>query len=216
MIFIPIGFQCSSATFKNEIEKTHTLPFDWIHTNPKSVFELLVLLLEKNMNIKELVTEHFFYCKKKINVNELGLEHLYTCDDGFAHYNTKYDFVFPHDDNNDETVDKYIRRFERLKNLILNTNEELCFIYTSPSSNESGNFTIDGRVILSEVYTYLSKIYKFIGHYRKNYKMILFDAMQEEQIELLDENIILCKLNKCNIWVDLLPEMRSYLHLCKA
>ena len=62
MIFIPIGVQCSSAVFKNEIEKTHTLPFDWMFTNPSFIFEMLVLLLEKNMNIEELVKNHFLYC----------------------------------------------------------------------------------------------------------------------------------------------------------
>ena len=44
----------------------------------------------------------------------------------------------------------------------------------------------------------------------KNYKIILFDAIQEEQICLLDENITLFKLNKCNHWNDLLPQMRKH------
>lgn len=211
MIIISIGVQCSSATYKNEIDKKHTLPFDWIFTNPKSTFELLVLLLENNMNIEELVKNHFFYCEKKANMYDF--EHYYTCDSGNAHYNTKYNILFPHDENNDETIQKYIRRFERLKDIILNSNEELCFLYTSPSSNEYGNFTIDGNIIINNVYIYLSKIYNLIGKYRNNYKMILFDAIQEEQIELLDENIVLCKLNKCNNWLDLLPEMRNFTNL---
>lgn len=65
MIIIPIGLQCSSATFKNEIKKSYTFPFDWMFATPSFVFEILVLLLEKNMNIEELVKNHFFYCEKR-------------------------------------------------------------------------------------------------------------------------------------------------------
>ena len=67
MIIIPIGSQCSSATFKNSIEKTctYSLPFDWMFSSPSFVFEMLVLLLEKNMNTEVLVKDHFFYCEKR-------------------------------------------------------------------------------------------------------------------------------------------------------
>jgi hypothetical protein len=208
MIIIPIGVQCLNAVFKNNIQKTATLPFDWIFSNPKFVFEILVLLLEKNINIEELVKKHFFYCEKKVKIN--GLEHYYTCDDGTVGYNTKYDVIFPHDDDSIETINKYIRRFERLKDIILHSTEKLCFIYSSTSSLDSGNFTIDENIIIKDVYIYLSKIYKLIGKFRNNYKILLFDAIQEEKIELLDENIILCKLNKCDDWKELLFQMKKY------
>ena len=167
--------------------------------------------LKKNINIEELVKNHFFYCDKRANLN--GLEHYYTCDNGFALFNTKYNVIFPHDDNNIETINKYIRRFERLKDIILNSTEYLYLIYTSPSSLESGNFTIDGNIVINDVYVYLTKIYKLIGNFRNKYKLILFDAIQEEQIQLLDENIILYKLNKCNFWEELLPQMREHINL---
>ena len=57
------------------------------------------------------------------------------------------------------------------------------------------------------MYVYLSKIYKLISKFRNNYKIILFDTIQEEQISLLDENITLIKLNKCNQWSELVPQM---------
>ena len=57
------------------------------------------------------------------------------------------------------------------------------------------------------MYVYLSKIYKLISKFRKNYKIILFDTIQEEQNSLLDENITLIKLNKCNCWRELLHQM---------
>jgi hypothetical protein len=157
-MIIPIGIQCTNATFKQSFEKTHTLPFDWMFATPSFVFEMLELLLEKNINIDVLVKNHFFYCEKRANLN--GTEHYYTCDNGFALFNTKYNVIFPHDENNNDSINKYIRRFERL-----------------------------------------------ISKFRNNYKMILFDAIQEEEISLLDENIRLIKLNKCNSWIDLVPQM---------
>jgi hypothetical protein len=207
-MIIPIGLQCTTGAFKKEFEKEHTLPFDWMFATPSFVFEMLELLLEKNININDLVKNHFFYCEKKANVN--SFEHYYTCDNGFALFNTKYNVIFPHDENNIDTINKYIRRFERLKDIILNSTECLCFIYISQSSLESGNFTIDGNIVINDVYGYLSKIYKLISKFRNNYKIILFDTILEEQISLLDENINLIKLNKCNSWGELLPQIREH------
>ena len=172
---------------------------------------MLVLLIEQNMNIEELVINHFFYCEKTANVNRP--EHYYTCHNGDALYNTKYNVLFPHDKHNIETIHKYIRRFERLKDIIVNSKEELCFIYISQSSLEDGNFTIDDNIIIKDVYFYLTAIYKLIGNYRDNYKMIVLDAIQEEPIELLDANITVYKLKKCNHWNNLLPQVREYTEL---
>jgi len=115
MIIIPIGVQCSTAFFKNEICKTSTLPFDWMFATPSFVFEMLVLLLEKNINIEVLVKNHFFICEKKAKYDLL--ENYYTCENGSACYNSKYNVIFPHDDNSVETINKYIRRFIKRYNI---------------------------------------------------------------------------------------------------
>jgi hypothetical protein len=60
------------------------------------------------------------------------------------------------------------------------------------------------KVVINDMYVYLSKIYKLISKFRNNYNIILFDTIQEVQIYLLDENI---KLNKCNYWIELVPQM---------
>jgi hypothetical protein len=213
-MIIPIGIQCTNAVFKNSFEKTCTLPFDWMFATPSFVFEMFELLLEKNINIEDLVKNHFFYCEKRANLN--GLEHYYTCNKGFALFNTKYNVIFPHDENNIDSINKYIRRFERLKDIILNSTECLYFIYTSQSSLESGNFTIDGNIVINDVYVYLSKIYKLISKFRNNYKVILFDTIQKEEISLLDENITLIKLNKCNSWGELVPQMIEHNFFTKS
>jgi hypothetical protein len=182
-----------------------------LFASPSFVFKILELLLEQNINIEDLVKNHFFYCEKRANMNEP--EHYYTCDNGFALYNTKYNVIFPHDQNNIDTINKYIRRLERLKDIILNSTECLYFIYASQSSLENGNFTIDGNTVINDVYVYLSKIYKLISKFRNNYKMILFDAIQEESIDLLDENINLIKLNKCTHWYMVLTQMREHTNI---
>ena len=180
MVIISIGIQCTNSIFKQRNNKSsQRFPFDWMLSTPKFVFEMFELLLEKNMNIDELVTKHFFICEKRAIIN--GPEHFFICDmcdKRGSLCNTKYNVIFPHDDFLDETVNKYIRRFERLKELILNTNtqEELCFIYSSQSSYENGNFTINGKDVIYDVYFYLSKIYTLIGNYNSNYKIVVFDA----------------------------------------
>lgn len=208
-MIIPIGIQCTSAMIKGEIEKTHTLPFDWMFSTPSFVFEMLQLLLEKNCSVEELVKQHFFNCDKRANLKRK--EHYYTCDDGFALVNTKYNVIFPHDANNMDTIQKYIRRFERLKEIVLHSTECIYFIYASQSSLDHGNFTIDGIPVIKDVYVHLSNLYTFIGKYRNNYKMIVFDSIQEET--RLHENITLIKLNKCDTMLDLLPQMREHKHV---
>lgn len=147
------------------------------------------------------IEEHFFYCKN--NAKFITYESYTICDNGSACYNSKYNIIFPHDTNNAETITKYIRRIKRLKDLILNSSEELRFIYISQSSLESGNFTINNSIVVKDVYVYLSKIY------RHNYKFIIFDSIDNEDIQLLDKNIHLYKLNKCNCWTELLHQLRE-------
>ena len=206
-MIISIGLQCTNATLKNEIKKTPTLPFDWMFATPLFVFEILELLLEKNINIEDLVKNYFLKIEKKVNLKKQ--EHFYTDDNGILLYNTKYNVIFPHDEYNEDTINKYIRRFERLKDLILNSTECLYFIYTSQSSLDKGNYTINGTNIIKDVYINISNIYNLIGKFRNNYYVIIFDTIQEEQIELLDNNIILYKLNKCDSWNDLLSQMKE-------
>lgn len=215
MILIPIGIQCTAATFKKNINKTSaTLPFDWMLSTPKFVFEILVLLLEKNIDIIELVKTHFLFCHDIKKANLVGnIEHYHVSENGHALYNKNGNAIFPHDEMSFDTLFKYVRRFERLKDLILNSQEELCFIYTSQSSLTNGNFTINGKNVIKDVYHYLSMIYNLIGKYRTNYKMVVFDCIKIENRSLLNKNIILCELNQCNSWPEILSQMNNYVHL---
>ena len=208
VVIIPIGLQSATATFKNEIQRTPTLPFDWMFATPTFVYEIFELLLVQNMDIPELVTEHFFCCDKRASL--CMNEHYYTQSDGFALHNTKYNVIFPHDKNDTETIEKYIRRFERLKSLILHSTDCLAFVYSSQSSLQLGNFTIDGKNVVKDVYENLSRLYSLIGRFRDNYKMVVFDSLHEQAVDLLDENITLVKLNYCKNWSQLVSQMRAH------
>lgn len=205
-MIIPIGVQCLNATLKKEINKdTKTLPFDWMLSHPKFVYEILKLLLENKMNVEEIVNDHFFCCDKRANFKII--EYYYIDNNGFALYNSKYDVIFPHDVNNNETRMKYIRRLERLKDLILHSNEELVFIYSSQSSLKSGNFMIQGREIIKNVYLYLTKIYELINIYNTNNKIIIFDSILNEDKRELNENILLYEMHPCYSWCHLLNQV---------
>lgn len=205
MFIIPIGLQCSSATFKKSLESTATLPFDWMFANIQFVYKILELLLVENMDIDVLVTEHFFCCDKRASVDHQ--EHYYTCENGGGLYNTKYGVIFPHDKNDKETIDKYIRRLERLKDIILNSTDTLVFVYSSQSSLESGHFTIDGNNVVKDVYVTASKIYRLIGSFRDNYRMVIFDSIQEEPESDIGKGIILVKMDKCSNWLELTSQI---------
>jgi hypothetical protein len=66
MHIIAIGLQCNTTSFKARHGLlTKSYPFDWMYATSKFVYEMLHLLLEKNMNIEELVKKHFLLCDKK-------------------------------------------------------------------------------------------------------------------------------------------------------
>ena len=216
MIVVPIGLQCGTALFKkhyyNKIEEhsstcKSTLPFDWMFATPKFVYEMLDMLLNKEIEIKYLVENYFFYCEKKARI--ISFEHYITDNNGTALYNEKYNVIFPHEYTGsfEENVNKYTRRFQRLKDLILNTKEKLCFIYISQSSQEYGNFTIDGKQVVCDVYYHLSKIYDLIGKFNKNYEIKVFDSLQNENKDLLDKNIFLYNISSWNTFDDLIRQV---------
>jgi len=183
-------------------------PFDWILSSPKFVYEMLELLLDKNMDVAELVKNHFLAIDKKATVTTI--EHYISCATGFALYNSKYNAIFPHDKHSEETIAKYIRRFERLKNCILNDKEKLCLIYVSESSSQNGNFTIDGKNIITDVYFYLNKIHAIVSKYRKqNFKIVIFDAIAIDDETTLIKDIILYKLKSQTHWMSLVPDIQE-------
>lgn len=206
MIFISIGLQCTNATiFRDNNIRSEAFPFDWMFAHPRFVYEMLNLLLIENIPIEELVVKHFFLCDKRCSL--VSQEHFITNAHGPCLYNSLYDVIFPHDVYSSETIDKYIRRFYRLKETIINSTEKINFIYSSQSSYIDGNYTIDGREVINNVYYYINEIYNIISSIRSNFNVIIFDAINREDTNILHAKIQLIRINSCNCWADLVPQI---------
>jgi hypothetical protein len=187
-IIIPLGVQCSNATFKKKINKsTHTYPFDYMFTTPQSILKIFTFLLDENMDVEYFVRNVFFDINCLLNLK--SPEHYVKDVNGFALFNENLNIILPHDINDENSINKYIRRFNRLIDTIKNNDEKIYFIYTSQSSKTNGNLTLDGIELIINVYEYLNQINKIISKYNKNYEFFIFDSILEEDKQILDSNI---------------------------
>lgn len=140
-IYIPIGFQCTSAQILKKLNKRICgFPFDWIISNPEAIFKILNMLLQKNCDISSLVKTHFFKINNMLRfiIQEEFIDDIH----GNILYNSDYNLIYPHFKNNIETVNKLIDRFGSLRDYILNYNEKLVFLYINRLVNNS-NETVD-------------------------------------------------------------------------
>lgn len=192
MRIIPIGIQCGNTIYLKSInQRKYAYPFDHIICTPKFIFDMLELLLDRNIDIEDLVKNHFFRYDKRVLCN--SIEHYYTNEESGYVYNTKYTAIFPHDLGLfQDSVTKYIRRFERLKFHILDTTEEICLFYISQSSLSGGNFTIDGVCHIVDPFVWLNRIHELVNKYRLC-KMLVIDTIQCDK-NILNENITLIQL----------------------
>lgn len=197
-LYIPIGLQCITPKAIKDLRlRTNSYPFDWIISNPYFVYKMLYLLLEDNMDINEIVREHFLRNDHKCGHNRI--EHYFIIKNGNGdkkHFlNELYNVVFAHEEYNEETINKYIRRFERLKENILNNSLNIQFIYVSQLSLRTGNFTINGKPVIENVYENMNNIIELVKKYNKNSNIILFDTIQNEDINILNKEITLYKIS---------------------
>jgi hypothetical protein len=189
--FISIGFQCTVPIVLNSIgKKQETLPFDWMLNTPEFVYKMLEMLLSEKP-ITELVNDEFFLCNERVSMKrnsngDLLLEQFSDNIHGKDLFNRKYGVVFPHDKFDSSNIEKYERRFERLKSIILNKDFNLTFVYISPSSINEGNFIINDKSMILEVNYYLNQIVNLLSIYRKDFRFIMLDSFPKSEIELSD------------------------------
>lgn len=88
--------------------------------------------------------------------------------------NSKYNVCFPHDNITDR--DKYIRRIQRLKDILLDNDNFIYFMYISVSSLDIGNYTINGIEPIQNLYEYIKLINNILKNIRSTYKIIIFDT----------------------------------------
>jgi flagellar assembly factor FliW len=212
-IYIPIGFQCTVPTVLAKAGlKGETLPFDWLLNTPEFVYTIISKLVSSDVNIDKLVREEFFKCDSKTILkrhanNQVNVEHFEEVQDGELLYNTLYGVIFPHDHLDEQNVQKYIRRFERLRNLIFDQSKEICFLYISQSSNTDGNFTINNEFRIRDTYRYLTNLYDLILSIRDNFSMIVMDSIQSEDSVLLDKTKIkYITINPKPVWLEIVDQ----------
>ena len=203
--YVSLGAQCATPLFFKKIGvKNQSLPFDWMFSTPEFIYTILKFLFVDNMDIHDIVTKHFFVCDKRATLH--GLEKHITDTSGPILVNTKYDVCFPHDMPHE--TEKYIRRIARLKELILDKQNYIYFMYISVSSTDSGNYTLDGKEPIKDLYPYLHKISQIIGSVRDNYKIVVFDTNIPNDVIITDEHIVTNKLQPKNEWGYLLNEVQ--------
>jgi len=170
-MFISIGSQCiSNVFFDNLIVKNETMPFDWMFSTPQFVYTILNLLLVEKKDIDYIVDNHFFVCDKK-GVMQNAENHN---TNGEVLVNSKYNVCFPHDTVTDR--DKYCKRMESFKTILLNKDLFLNFVYISPPSSTGGNYMLDGIEPIQNLYENIEKINTVLKTTRTNFKIFIIDS----------------------------------------
>jgi len=204
-IYISIGTQCSTSTlFKRLGVKKESLPFDWMFSTPEFVYTIIKLLLIDKLEIEDIIDNHFFLCDKKAYLQSKG--NCILSDKGSVLVNSKYNVCFPHDKLTDR--EKYIRRMYRLKELLLNTDNFIYFVYVSVSSPSIGNYTINGLKPIQDLYNYTEKLNDIIKTVRDNYKIIIFNTDDSSDINNSDKtHMSYYYIKKKNNWKNMIPEL---------
>lgn len=223
MRYISFGCQCSTAKlYELQNIKGESMPFDWIISSPKVIYEILYVLLIEKMDIIYFVTRYFFtnlLKYKMININEKYIaEHFIADPDGTIgvnecyFLNKQFNLLMPHDRYNIIDTVKYIRRFTRLVDILLDPTEEITCIYTSESSPNKGNYTVDNNKVIKDVYHYMNLIYDLLlfNRQKHNTHLIIFDSLLEEDEQTLNPNISLIYVAQQQNWVYMISEIAHY------
>uniref|UniRef100_A0A6C0F8T6 Uncharacterized protein n=1 Tax=viral metagenome TaxID=1070528 RepID=A0A6C0F8T6_9ZZZZ len=185
-INISVGFQCTTAEIlKKKNQRTSSFPFDWILSNPKGIFNLLTKLMTID-DIKNFVINEFLYCKSYLKF--IKPEEFITVNISNIFYNEKYNFIFPHESViNDDIINKYVRRFTRLKDIIENDEQNIHIYFVNRLNNM--NFKIDNKNILCNIEDDLNNLYNFFYKYKKD--KLLFTIITTNNIDItkIDKNI---------------------------
>lgn len=218
--YISIGSCCASATLlKMRGLRNNSLPFDWILSHPEFVYNIIKYLLSEN-SLDKIVDEFLetknisLNCKPtygdKINYDggTQLFEKYVTTDENLGGnvgiYNSKWKISFPHDVSKDNiTIQKYYRRFERLKEILLDKNQIKHFLYISPSSIET-NYSVDGYIVIKNSPYWIDKLSKLLSENKILHNIIYLDSINDEKI--LNQNIKYYNLLPKENWFPLITE----------
>lgn len=166
---LSIGFQCTTASVLKKINKrTNSFPFDWILSNPSSVLCLIKNVMECK-DIDEFVKKEFLNTDKFVKfIEPEEFIIVENCTQNLL--NSKYKLIFPHENSNyNEVVEKYKRRFVRLKEIILNKDIKMN-IYFIDRLGKNNYFKINDFNILNNAEDSLNKLVNYMNNIREKNK----------------------------------------------
>jgi hypothetical protein len=166
---LSIGFQCTTAAVLKKLNKrTNSFPFDWILSNPSSVLCLIKNLMDCE-DIDEFVKREFLNIDKFVKF--IKPEEFIIVESQTQNLlNSKYKFIFPHENSNyNEVVEKYKRRFIRLKETILNKDIKMNIYFIDRLGNNN-NFKINNFNILNNEEDSLNNLVSYMNNIRENNK----------------------------------------------
>lgn len=158
MKFISLGSSCAVANFLKKARlKGPSCPFDWALTSPDFVLEMIKLGLS-DKTTEDIIINHFFKGKWKYD----HTMKFVTADEG-EYTNTKFRTVFLHEQKDENTIDKYIRRFNRFRET-LKINEKTFFVWAPPGGDPlfDGETVIQSLEPLNEISKLLQEEHRFI------------------------------------------------------
>jgi hypothetical protein len=194
-IYVPIGFQCTTAEIlKKKGKRTCSFPFDWIISNPEAIVNLLTILLKSDCDIKLFVKNEFFKIDGLLHF--LKQEEFVTSPTGKILFNSKYNLVFPHFNYSNELIEKFIKRFERLRNYILYSSNNINFVFINRLVNNNNKntvkFSINNTIIklnIKDNFKTLNDLLLLYIPYER-FKIIIINAVENIKDPLVfDKNI---------------------------
>lgn len=210
VIYIPIGFQCTTAEIlKKQNKRICSFPFDWIISTPESITKLMSILLEKSTDIEKFVKEEFLRIDEMLHF--IRQEEFISHPNGNILFNSKYNLIFPHIQYNTETIEKTIKRFDRLRNYILYSDSKINFIFINRLINDKKEnlntqiFSINNNKINLEIKNNFRMLKNVLLQYipLHRFKITIINAVTQFDKDCIqDENIIYYELipsNKNNL-----------------
>lgn len=215
VVYIPIGFQCTTAEILKQTNKRiSSFPFDWIISNPKAIVELMSILLKTDCDVEKFVKEEFFNIDNTLQT--FKQEEFFVQPQGNILFNSKYNLIFPHSKNDSETITKIIKRFERLRNYLLNSSSNLKFVFVNRlvSNNMYGNntktnnlinFTINDHKINFDIHNNFTAFNNLLLSFipSERFEIIIINAVENiDSTTKFDKNITyhqLIPVNNCNL-----------------
>ena len=213
IIYIPIGFQCTTAEIlKKTNKRIYSFPFDWIISNPNSIIYLFKQLLSNNCDIKQFVKEEFFNIDKLLHF--LKQEEFIIHPNGNNYFNSKYNLIFPHVNNDNDTIIKFVKRFERLKQYILNSNNKIKFVFINrlinnniniDNRNEKVRFSINNINMHFDIINCFTELNNLLINYMSidRFNIIIINAVETIHHNFTSNNNI--------IYYELIPQNNSHL-----